>query len=196
MTSDAVFEAIEFAARAHRHQQRKGTRVPYIVHPLGVAHILIDHECPQELVIAGILHDTVEDTGVTINELRERFGAKVAALVEGASEPDRSDSWEHRKRHTIEYLKTASRDVALVACADKLDNIRSMRRDFARLGDAIWARFNRDREKQCWYYRHLAQAFRGRLDGEPGRSLFCEFISEVEAFFKDDAVSLPLPGEE
>ncbi len=183
MTSDAMFEAIEFAARAHRHQHRKGTGVPYIIHPLGVAHILIDYGSPQDLVVAAILHDTVEDTSVTIGEIRERFGQRIAEIVEGASEPDKNDSWENRKLHTIEYLKTAPGDVALVACADKLDNLRSMRRDFLRLGDTIWARFNRNREKQCWYYQRLAEAFRGRDDDEPGRSLFCEFISEVEAFF-------------
>ncbi len=186
MTSDAVFEAIEFAARAHRHQHRKGTGVPYIIHPLGVAHILIDYGCPQDLVVAAILHDTVEDTRVTVEELRQKFGSRVAGIVDGASEPDKNESWEHRKLHTIEYLKTAPGDVALVACADKLDNLRSIQRDFARIGDLIWKRFNRDRESQRWYYRRLAEAFRGRPDGEPGRSLFGEFVSEVEAFFKDD----------
>ncbi len=186
MTSDTVFEAIEFAARAHRNQHRKGTMVPYIIHPLSAAHILIDYGCSQEVVVAGVLHDTLEDTSVTIGELRERFGAKVAGLVEGASEPDRNDTWEHRKLHTVEYLKKASADVALVSCADKLDNIRSIRHDHARLGDKIWARFKRDREKQSWYYGRLAEAFRGRPDGEPGRSLFREFVSEVETFFADD----------
>ncbi len=187
MKSDAVFEAIEFATRAHRHQHRKGTGVPYIVHPLGVAHILIDLGCPEDLVVAGLLHDTVEDTCVTLDEIRDRFGRSVAELVRGASEPDKSDSWENRKHHTIEYLKTASENVALLACADKLDNIRSMRRDHSRMGDAIWERFKRNREKQCWYYRNLADVFGHRLDGEPGRTLFREFVSEVDALFKDDA---------
>ncbi len=196
MTPDAVFEAIEFAARAHRRQYRKGTGVPYIIHPLSVAHILIDYGCPQDLVVAAILHDTLEDTSVTIDELRERFGPAVAEIVKGASEPDRNLSWERRKNHTIEYLRTASGDVALVACADKLDNIRSMSHDYARHGDRIWTRFKRNRESQCWYYRTLAEVFRGRLDSEPGKSLFGEFISEVEAFFKDDGVVGTVPLNE
>jgi (p)ppGpp synthase/HD superfamily hydrolase len=186
MLSDAVFEAIEFAARAHRHQHRKGTGVPYIIHPLGVAHILIDHDLPEDLVIAGILHDTVEDTDVTLDQIAERFGGRVAKLVAGASEPDKSDSWENRKRDTIEYLRTAPEDVALVACADKLDNIRSIRRDYARLGDRVWDHFKRKREQQCWYFRNLAEVFRSRADGERGRKLFHEFVDEVEAFFIDD----------
>jgi len=194
MKSDAVFDAIEFAARAHRHQHRKGTGVPYIIHPLGVAHILIDLGCHEDLVIAGLLHDTVEDTEVTLEQIRERFGARVAGLVEGASEPDKSDSWENRKSHTIEYLKIAPEDVALVSCADKLDNIRSMRRDHARLGNAIWKRFRRQRAQQAWYYTNLAVAFGLRMDGEPGRTLFGEFISEVESFFKEDHQDTKTPG--
>ncbi len=189
MKSDALFEAIEFATKAHRHQHRKGTGVPYITHPLGVAHILIDHGCDEELVIAGVLHDTVEDTPVTLDDIRERFGKRVAALVEGASEPDKKDSWENRKQYTIEYLRTAPEDVALVACADKLDNIRSVRCDHLRMGDTIWERFKRDRQQQCWYYRNLAEVFRARADGEPGRTLFREFISEVDAFFSADPES-------
>jgi (p)ppGpp synthase/HD superfamily hydrolase len=186
MKSEAIFEAIEFAARAHRHQHRKGTGVPYIIHPLGVAHILIDHGCQEELVIAGILHDTVEDTAVTLDDIREHFGMRVAAMVEGASEPDKKDTWENRKHHTVEYLRTAPEEVALVACADKLDNIRSIRRDHLRMGDTLWERFRRKREQQCWYYRNLAEVFRSRADGEPGRTLFREFVFEVEAFFSAD----------
>lgn len=143
-----IFPAIEFAAKAHSGQYRKGTKLPYIVHPLGVARILIEHECPDEVVVAGVLHDTVEDTAITLEDIRRSFGDRVAQIVQAASEPDKADTWENRKRHTIEYLKTAPADVLLVSIADKLDNMRAIRQDYEKLGDAFWSRFNRPKESQ------------------------------------------------
>ena len=130
-----LFDAIEFAARAHREHYRKGTRIPYIAHLISVAKILIEYDCAEEIIVAGLLHDTVEDTSVTLEDIRKSFGEKVASLVEAASEPDKSDTWENRKRHTIEYLKTAPMDVLLLSCADKLDNIRSIKEDYERFGE-------------------------------------------------------------
>jgi (p)ppGpp synthase/HD superfamily hydrolase len=94
-----------------------------------------------ELLAAALLHDTVEDAGVTLAELRERFGARVADIVEGCSEPDKRDTWEARKRHTVGYLKTAPRAIQLVSAADKLHNLRSMVSDYAELGGGLWTRF-------------------------------------------------------
>ncbi|HEX9444329.1 MAG TPA: HD domain-containing protein [Candidatus Binatia bacterium] len=178
-----IFAAIEFAARAHSGQFRKGTNIPYIVHPLGVAKILLEYGCAEAVVAAGMLHDTVEDTPVALDDIRRSFGDEVAALVEGASEPDKSDTWENRKRHTIEYLKTAPVDVLLIALADKLDNLRSMRADYERLGDAFWSRFNRPMESQRWYYRSLAELFSGRRAPEPLGALARELTAEVERLF-------------
>jgi (p)ppGpp synthase/HD superfamily hydrolase len=101
-----IFKAIEFATRAHSGQYRKGTKLPYIVHPLGVAKILIECDSPEHLIVAGILHDTVEDTSATLDEIKQTFGWDIADLVEAASEPDKSDTWENRKEHTIQMLKT------------------------------------------------------------------------------------------
>jgi (p)ppGpp synthase/HD superfamily hydrolase len=179
-----IFEAIEFAVKAHSGQFRKGTKIPYIVHPLSVARILIEHDCPEEVVVAGILHDTVEDTPVTIGDIRRSFGENVASLVAGASEPGKSDTWENRKRHTIEYLKTAPLDVLFVSLADKLDNIRAIRADYEKLGDAVWSRFNRPKESQAWYYRSLADLFGARIEG-PFASLVKEFRSEVNKVFDE-----------
>ena len=178
-----IFQAIEFAAKAHSGQFRKGTKIPYIVHPLGVAKILIEHDCPEEVVVAGILHDTVEDTPITIDNIRHSFGEKVASLVQCASEPDKSDTWENRKRHTIEYLKTAPKDVLLVSLADKLDNIRAIRADYERVGDSLWTRFNGPKESQTWYYRSLVDVFSERPIGEPVTSLVREFKFEVNRVF-------------
>ena len=109
--SAMIFDAIEYAARAHREHYRKGTRIPYIAHLISVAKILIEYDCAEEIIVAGLLHDTVEDTSVTLEDIRNSFGETVASLVDAASEPDKSDTWENRKKHTIEYLKTAPMDV-------------------------------------------------------------------------------------
>lgn len=175
--------AIEFAARAHSGQCRKGTRIPYIVHPLGVARILIQCGCPDPVVIAGILHDTVEDTPVTIEEIRQGFGRDIAALVDAATEPDKNDTWENRKTHTIGTVKTLSDEATLLVLADKLDNIRAIREDLEANGEAVWNRFKRPRELQQWYYESLAAAFAGRSADQQLQSLLKHFKTEVERVF-------------
>jgi (p)ppGpp synthase/HD superfamily hydrolase len=104
----------------------------------------------------------------------------VARIVQAVSE-DKSKTWEVRKAHTVESLKTAPMDVLLVECADKLDNIRSIREDWALVGDALWRRFRRPRAEQERYYRGLADVLLGRASGEPSTTLFRRLHSEVEA---------------
>lgn len=181
-----IFEAIEFAVKAHAGQFRKGTKVPYIVHPLGVAKVLIECGCSKKVVAAGILHDTIEDTSLTVEDVTERFGEGIAALVKAVSEPDKSDTWENRKRHTIKYLQTAPMEVLLVSCADKLDNIRAIREDYSRVGESVWSRFNRSRESQRWYYRSLADVFVNRMRAEPCAYLSRQFQSAVKEVFGAD----------
>jgi (p)ppGpp synthase/HD superfamily hydrolase len=181
--SPLIFDAIEYAAQAHREHFRKGTSIPYIIHPIGVAKILIEYDCSEEVVIAGLLHDTVEDTAVTLEAIRARFGEHVAGLVEAASEPDKSDTWENRKRHTLESLKTAPMEVLLLSCADKLDNIRSIKEDYERFGESVWKRFRRAKDSQKWYYGELADLFMSRAEGEPGATLFRQFYYEVLQVF-------------
>jgi len=151
-------KAIDFAVYGHRHQLRKGTDIPYVAHPIGVAMLLQSVHCPEELVITGLLHDTVEDTAVTLEDIQTQFGDKIAAIVEGCSEPDKSLSWEDRKKHTLEYLKSASDDICMVAIADKLHNIQTIANDYARLGEPIWQRFKRGKAQQAWYYRSIAES--------------------------------------
>lgn len=180
-----IDEALEFAARAHEGQVRKGTDIPYIAHPAAIGVMLARAECDDEVVAAGILHDTVEDTQVTLAELRERFGERVASIVEGCSEPDRWRSWEERKEHTLAYLPSAPREVRMVSLADKLHNARSILRG-ARLGEAgVWTRFKRGREQQEWYYRGLVAALCTAGEGEGEEALpFCEeFRGVVEELF-------------
>lgn len=186
----ALYDAIEMAARAHHGQVRKGTEVPYLVHPLAVAAILIRARSPEHLVIAAILHDTLEDTPLTAGEIRTRFGPRVADLVIGLSEPDKRAPWEERKRHTIDFLaQQAGEELILVALADKLDNIRAIREGLAEEGGAFWRRFNRPEDDQAWYYRSLARVFRAHMTAEPGRSLAVLFESETARVFPE----LPCP---
>jgi (p)ppGpp synthase/HD superfamily hydrolase len=182
--SPRLYDAIELAARAHHNQVRKGTEIPYVVHPLAVAAWLIRLECPEHTVIAALLHDVIEDTAVSVEEIRSRFGPQVAALVIGLSEPDKKAAWEARKAHTIRYLESqASEDLLLVALADKLDNIRSIREGLEQDGEAFWRRFNRPKEKQRWYYEHLEAAFSSKVRRGPALTLLSEFRAEVHKVF-------------
>lgn len=183
MQNEKIFDAIAYAARAHTGQFRKTTHIPYIIHPLRVAEILIELDCPEDVVIAGILHDTIEDTSVTFEDLQKNFGETIARLVEGASEPDKKDTWENRKRHTIEFLKFAPMEVLLITCADKLDNIQSTGKAYRKMGDEVWSRFRRPKQQQEWYYKALVQVLGLRIKNEPAKSLFRQFEVEVEKVF-------------
>ena len=174
-----VEAAIELAAKAHRHQVRKGTDIPYVSHPYAVAMLVARAGCPEEMIAAAVLHDTVEDTYITLRDIQERFGDKVAEIVEGCSEPERGASWEERKRHTLEYLRTAPWEVRVVACADKLHNLRTIREALEEQGESVWTRFKRGRQEQEWYYRGLAESLRGA----PEVPFLREFEEEIEGVF-------------
>src|SRR3989344_6571323 len=177
--TELIFKAIEFAAKAHNQQFRKETRLPYIIHPIDVGRILIEAGCSDEIVAAGILHDTIEDTPINYQDLVNNFGAEVANLVVGASEPDKSDTWENRKLHTINYLKTAPLAVVLVAAADKWSNFRMTYEELLEKGENIWNKFNRGKEKQQWYMQSLAQVFLSRFDAKDTRTIIFKKVNEV-----------------
>ncbi len=178
--------AIEVAVKAHQNQVRKGTDIPYVIHPLAVGIILAKAGCSDDVIIAGILHDTVEDTSVTLDDLQNIFGEKVSAIVEGASEPDKSLSWEKRKRHTHDFLKRASLDVKFVALADKLNNISATASDYLETGEELWKRFNRGKEAQKWYYQGLVQVLRDDSADEAYQTLHEQFAHEVSGVFGND----------
>ena len=154
-----VFEkAIRYAVQAHAGTCRKGTYVPYILHPMEAATIAGTITEDKEVLAAAVLHDVVEDAGVTEKELVDNFGVRVAGLVMAVSENKRKeipeeDTWQVRKEETLEGLKTASLEVQIICLADKLSNMRSIARDYKVLGDGLWERFNqKDKEKHKWYY--------------------------------------------
>jgi (p)ppGpp synthase/HD superfamily hydrolase len=146
---------------------------------------LIEYDFADDLVIAGFLHDTIEDTKLTIEDVKKEFGSRVSDIVQGCSEPNKSDTWENRKRHTIEYLKKAPLDILIVSCADKLDNIRAIRDDYMRYGESFWERFNRPKKNQMWYYQSLADVFLSRIEKGTENKIFKAFASEVKNVFGD-----------
>ena len=156
-----IEEAIEVAAKAHHGQCRKGTDTPYITHPYAVGLILMEAGCSEAVIVAGILHDTVEDTDLTLAFIRERFGNPIAAIVDGCSE-NKALRWRARKTERIEALKTASPEVCTVTCADKLHNLRTIISEYDRIGDVIWDRFHGGVEDQAWYYRSILGAIADR----------------------------------
>ena len=178
--ADLVEKALVFAAMAHRSQTRKGTNIPYITHPYAVGMILQKAKCPDEVIAAGILHDTLEDTGTTYEELEAAFGAKVAKLVVASSEADKSLPWEIRKQQSVEKLKNADREEIQVIVADKLHNLKSIRADLQWYGDDVWDRFNRGKREQHWYYAGIVKALAPRKR-ETG--LIRELEKEVKAVF-------------
>lgn len=184
--STLIDDALAFAAQAHRDQVRKGTNTPYIIHPVGVMLILQRAgENDPELLAAALLHDTMEDSGITEDDLRRAFGPRVAAIVAGATEPfARDDPWEMRKEHTVAYMRSAPREVKLVAAADKLHNLSAMMREHAELGDALWQRFNRGRPEIAWYYRAVTDSLQaGELRQHP---LLRQLDAYVSQFFGAD----------
>jgi (p)ppGpp synthase/HD superfamily hydrolase len=149
-------KAFEYAYQKHLGSTRKNKTVPYIVHPMDVASILMKNDAPEHLIIAGILHDVVEDTPVLIEEIEEKFGAKIAALVEGASEPIelKDADWKIRKNNTVERIRKADYELKLLSCADKLSNIKDTISDLHYQGTEI-----RRYEDNKWYYSAMLESF-------------------------------------
>ncbi|MFC5540575.1 HD domain-containing protein [Ureibacillus suwonensis] len=175
-----VDKAIVFAAKVHRNQVRKGTDIPYITHPFAVGMLLQRANCSEEVIAAGILHDTLEDTDTTFEELKDEFGLRIAILVQSASEQDKSLPWEVRKQHTIEHIKDASLEELQVIVADKLHNLQTIHKDLDVMGDAIWQRFNRGKREQHWYYSSIVKALSRRKREFP---LIGDLEEEVKAVF-------------
>ena len=166
-----VSRALQFAVHAHAGQVRKGTAVPYVTHPIRVAATLLALGGDARVAAAAYLHDTVEDTDTTDDELRAAFGEEVAALVAVASEPDKTASWKQRKGHTIKQLPTLSRRQLWVPLADKIDNAESIADDLDAAGDGnksnVWGRFSSNASNQEWYYRALLDEFQASAHAEP-----------------------------
>ena len=162
MMKDLVSEAIAFATKAHDGMRRRKSEAPYILHPMEVAVIVGTMTENQEVIAAGVLHDVVEDAGISIEEIGEKFGARVMELV--ASETENKceelppeDTWQFRKEESLEKLRaTDDIEILMLWIGDKLSNIRTIYRDYLVEGDVLWNKFHQsDITAQAWYYRSI-----------------------------------------
>ena len=171
-----IDKAMEFATKAHEGQFRKGTKRPYIVHPIEVGDIVSGMTRDKEVIAAAILHDTLEDCPqVTEEILREEFGERVTTLVLHESE-DKTKSWQERKSATIEYLKTAPLELMYIGLADKLSNMRDIDRDYLQLGEELWDRFRmKDKKVIGWYYISIMKSLEV-LQGMPEYEAYCRLV--------------------
>ena len=185
LNTELLDRAIIFAVKAHAGTERRGKGYPYIVHPMEAVEIVSTMTKDQELLAAAALHDTVEDTDVTVEQIREEFGDRVAQLV--ASESDEmpagvseEDSWHSRKQAAIDRLAKASHDAKIVALGDKLSNMRAIARDYAVQGDALWNLFHaKDPKDHEWHYRGLANSLKELED----TFAYQEFVKLIDQVF-------------
>ena len=167
-------KAVAFATQAHSGTERRGKGYPYIIHCMEAASIVATITNDPEMFAAAILHDTVEDTSVTIEEIRKEFGDRVADLVAHETAPLPDDApWHNRKEAQLAQLTQAPYDSKVVALGDKLSNMRALAADYKTLGDQLWKRFHalNGKEDIAWYYRSLADA----LSELKGTAAFQEF---------------------
>ncbi len=155
--------AFQFAAQKHSGQTRKTSTIPYIAHLMGVASLVLEGGGDEDLAIAALLHDVVEDCGgaAMLKEVRRRFGKRVAEVVDGCTDAYEvpKPPWRERKESYIRRLKKESADARLVSAADKLNNVRSILSDYCAVGESVWSRFNGRRDGTLWYYRTLRDEF-------------------------------------
>ena len=155
--------AFQFAAEKHAGQTRKASTTPYIAHLMGVASLVLEFGGDEDLAIAALLHDVVEDCGGAplLKEVRRRFGNRVAKVVDGCtdSDTDPKPPWRERKESYIRHLQSADAETRLVSAADKLNNVRSILSDYREVAESIWVRFSGGREGTLWYYRALLEEF-------------------------------------
>jgi (p)ppGpp synthase/HD superfamily hydrolase len=156
-------QAFRYAAKWHEGQSRKATAVPYLSHLMAVASLVLEAGGDEDLAIAALLHDVVEDCGgmPRLREIRKKFGPRVARIVEGCTDTfvEPKPDWIERKRGYLEEVKHADAETRLVSACDKLHNVRTILADYRQDGEAIWARFNGRKEGTLWYYRALSDEY-------------------------------------
>jgi (p)ppGpp synthase/HD superfamily hydrolase len=166
--TDKFNDALVYAARVHRDQPRKGKDIPYLGHLLAVASLVLESGGDEEMAIAALLHDAVEDQGgqPRLEEIKRMFGARVANIVHGctdsdAVDPEQKAPWCERKEQYIAHVQhDADHQVRLVSVADKVHNARAVLGDHYEIGDSVFDRFSGKKQGTLWYYRALVEAFR------------------------------------
>jgi GTP pyrophosphokinase len=160
-------DALAYASALHRGQVRKSAGVPYVAHLLAVTAMVLEAGADEDVAIAALLHDAVEDQGVSLPELATRFGDRVASIVGECTDTDETPKppWRPRKEAYLAHLETASTDALLVTAADKLHNARTTLADLRASGPSTWTRFNAGPDEQVWYYRSVSDVVSRRLPG-------------------------------
>ncbi len=169
--SERYEAALSLAARAHRAQLRKASDVPYIAHLVHVSVILIRHGFDEDLAIAGLLHDAVEDQDVPLADIDTQFGSRVATIVAALTEHKRAGGverpWEARKQEMLHQLRRANNDAIAVKAADTLHSVRTIVAGLAEKGPALWSSFSRGAGQSLWFYESVAEIVRDRLEAHP-----------------------------
>ena len=192
--TELLDRAIVFAVRAHHNTERRGKGFPYIVHPMEAVEIVATITPDQELLAAAALHDTIEDTDVSVDELRAEFGDRIANLVHSESDQidgqlfnaetgDETATWHARKQAAIDRLAAAPHDAKIVAMGDKLSNMRAIWRDYQLKGDELWKIFHcSDKAAHEWHYRGLAASLSELRD----TFAYQEFVRLIDDVFKGE----------
>ncbi len=184
--SSAIDRALRLAAVEHREQVRKGSDVPYVAHPVMVAMLLLRAGMPDDVVVAGLLHDIVEDQDIGLDEIGARFGEKVRALVASVTELKTEDGkprpWRVRKEEALAHLEAGGEHVAALKAADSLHNCMSTLIDLETVGPSVWSRFKSSREEQLWYYSCVTALTRARLGDNPLVGELEDAVAKLEAW--------------
>ncbi len=181
LNTELFDKAAKFAIDAHCGTERRGKGFPYIIHPMEAAAIVATITSDPEMLAAAILHDTVEDTDATFEQIRELFGERVATLVHHETAPLPSDTpWRIRRQAQVDLLAAAPYDSKVVAIGDKLSNLRAIANDYKLIGDKLWQRFSAPNgmEDVAWYYRKLSVAL-SDLDGTLPYQEFLKLLEET-----------------
>jgi (p)ppGpp synthase/HD superfamily hydrolase len=180
---DRFIDAFAYAVQLHARQARKSTSISYLTHLMAVCSLVLEDGGDENQAIAALLHDGPEDQGgqPVLDEVRRRFGDEVAHLVDGLTDTLETPKpeWRPRKETYLARLKDEPMPVLRVSLADKLHNLRSIAVDHAATGEAVWTRFNADRQEQEWYFRELLAVFERRLAGSRNLPEFRRLVVEV-----------------
>lgn len=150
--------AIYFATKAHQGQKRKIEDIDMIFHPFIVGMMLQKAGCDDDVICAGILHDVVEDTKYTFDDIEKEFGEKIKNYVYDASEKNKSLEWEERKKYTIKHIKNSPLESKLIVACDKISNLDDLYECLQKYGEKAWNSFKRGKEKQKWYYENVYES--------------------------------------
>lgn len=188
--TDRFDRALLYATHVHGGQVRKDTPIPYIAHLLAVSATVLEYDGSEDVAIAALLHDAVEDQGgePRLSDIRNRFGDRVADIVRSCSDTvvnsssgQQKEDWHTRKKRYVEHLNLVDQDTLFVSLSDKIHNARSMLRDLRKpeIGKAVWDQFKNSRKDTLWYYRELAKSFQKRLKDQSAKMQLADELSEI-----------------